>query len=239
MSRLEELAARIAAFGRPAIGLSHATTQWDEDHPAELEEYRRAMEEREAILSEMDRQAQLGAQQRRCEEAFDSCGAPLAERAAARNPSETLALSGTRDWQAQRERPVLVLTGGVGTGKTVAALWALLATSRSGQKIGYARALELSRCGLYGKGAERMEKMRRVGGLVLDELGGEPMGEIWLANFGELIDVRYGGPCRTIITSNLAWPALRERYGERVASRLHQKAIVLGTGTGDLRRLPP
>jgi DNA replication protein DnaC len=85
----------------------------------------------------------------------------------------------------------------------------------------FMKAAELSRLGNFGKEAEgAWERLRIRKLLIIDDLGNEAATEFWKDNFGNLVDARMRGEVKTIITTNLSGPELRERYGERVIRRL-------------------
>lgn len=143
---------------------------------------------------------------------------------------ETPAVRAVRDWM-DGERTFLVLTGGTGAGKTLAACQAL---GRGGL---FERAVAAGRLGLYGDDdVARMRSLRRAKVLVLDDLGAEFAGDVWRAQFDELVDERYGQQRRTVITTNLSPEALRERYGARVVDRLRHDGLVVACGSESLRK---
>ena len=239
-ARIAILRQSLAKFGRPPFGVSPASMrkafEWDDAHPGLAAERVRVLEELETLLSESDRRAQMDAAVRRSEEALASCGATELALHESTDPTETHAIAVARGWLVQSERPMLVLLGGVGTGKTTASVWALRQLARRGLRVAYSRATELARAGLYGAGAERLEELRAMPALVVDDLGAESVTDIWMSNFCDLVDARYGSARCTLLTSNLAWDAFRARYGERVADRLHQRGMVSDVGVGSLRR---
>lgn len=117
------------------------------------------------------------------------------------------------------DRPILVISGAVGTGKTVAAGLALALT---GGGV-FAHAPELGRrlrpySHELAGGLRRLDP--RTGFLVVDDLGIEDATEArWSDAWSHLVDCRCARG-RTLITSNLSKAALRERYGPRVSDRL-------------------
>lgn len=141
----------------------------------------------------------------------------------------TPAAVAVRDWLTGG-KAFLVLTGGTGAGKSVAACLAL----ESGGI--FERAVSAARLGLYGDDdVKRMRSLRRTRVLVLDDLGAEFSGDVWRAQFDELVDERYGARHRTIITTNLSPDAVRERYGARVADRIRHDGTVVACGAESLR----
>lgn len=111
----------------------------------------------------------------------------------------------------------LVLTGPVGSGKTVGAVWG--ATWNGGRVV---KALDLVRAGLYPADPGFWPRLERERVLVIDDLGTEPLDGkgFGLAAIEDLIDRRYDGARKTIATTNLTKDAFRARFGERVWRRL-------------------
>lgn len=166
--------------------------------------------------------------------------------------SETETIAEVRRWLADPDsRPIMVLTGFTGTGKTVAAAWAL------GQVGGeYVRAVQLAErhTPYSGDIARNVRPLDPSAGelLVLDDLGTERRNSSgdrdprFMPALFDVIDQRQGSmrrgtrwiQRRTLITSNLSIARFREEYAkdERIASRLAQSARVHGCGKVDLRR---
>lgn len=151
----------------------------------------------------------------------------------------------------------LVLFGEPNTGKTVAACSAFLTlkaplwTSDAGQtwewnsKVGlFVSAHDVSSASYFDADAKkRLRRMANVRLLVLDDLGAEMMSESWKSNFDALIDARYGGKRKTILTSNVSArkekipgsvgekveyrvSPFEERYGARIARRIRERGVV-------------
>lgn len=150
--------------------------------------------------------------------------------------ADTPALSAVREWLAG-DRPVLILSGGTGAGKTVAAAWALAAREGAFQAL---RAVRL------GSAFERwssdredgVEALRlKVSTMLVDDLGQEPIEDRRvIPAIEELFDARQTPRLRTLITTNLSRDQIRQRYSERVISRLAQNAKVVQVSGTDLRR---
>lgn len=207
------------------------TTAWEEEEAARLgcrpEEVQGRLREEEA------REART--------RALASSGITLPLQALSRIVSgrldETEPLDVVRRWyEAELDRPILLLCGGVGVGKTLACGWAI-AEQGGGSVI---HAPELPRRILptrteieSGFAAANL----RTSLLVLDDLGTEPSAgqPRWAEAFAILVEKRIMLG-RTIVTSNMEKGQFRARYGERVASRLnaHAYAVELQAG-GSLR----
>jgi DNA replication protein DnaC len=171
---------------------------------------------------------------------------------AAKEPlSETPALVAAREFVSEH-RNFLLLLGGVGTGKSLAACWTLLSQRRqktrdpvTGQDlpvpgeidfglIKFTRASEIARLSVFDD-RDTWDDLRTVHFLVVDDLGVEAETPLWTERVGELVDVRYGEELPTVITSNLDAAAFRARYGARIASRVNSDGIVANCGAGDRR----
>jgi DNA replication protein DnaC len=127
---------------------------------------------------------------------------------------------------------VMVLLGGCGRGKTIAAAWLLA-------EIGgrYMTSEQLRRT-MQSARRDDFEKLllgTRV--LVLDDVGVE--GDVASAEIAvfETVNRRLGLPRGwTLITSNMAWRDFGTRFGERVVSRLEHAAHVVSVEGPSLRR---
>lgn len=148
--------------------------------------------------------------------------------------SATPALTACREWLASdRPRPILILVGGTGTGKTVAALNAL--SIIRGQFVD--APLLGRRCDPWRSELEQgiqFLDLERTPLIVLDDLGTERADDDrFVEAFGRLVNLRQGTKdgraLRTLITSNLPPTEIRRRYGDRVADRLNEigKAVPL------------
>jgi DNA replication protein DnaC len=124
------------------------------------------------------------------------------------------------------DTPCLILCGGVGTGKTYAGI--LAARERWGE---FVPAQHLARRVDPWKHEAEATKPLKLGCslIVLDDLGAEQDD----ARFGQalfaLVNARNASDRRTLITTNLAIPQIRPRYGDRIADRLNamSKAVQL------------
>jgi DNA replication protein DnaC len=155
----------------------------------------------------------------------------------------TRALCAVRAWLARPVAPpVLVLSGGTGTGKSVAAAWAL-AENRTGI---WRTAAQLCRtfAASFGDQYEDQELCFTAGLLVADDVGAEleRERERMGATLVELLEHRKRSAryMRTIISTNLNRAAFERRYAsERLLSRMAREAGVVAwveTKDADLRR---
>jgi hypothetical protein len=163
-------------------------------------------------------------------------GAEEVDRCRLDDPGRTPALDAARRYVAQHEKPILVLLGGVGAGKTTAATW--IAREAGGARPGKALSTTLEKRGRYDRAyADWLESRTLV---VLDDLGVEPLdGKGYFAALvDELVDRAYSHRRRLVITTNVAADQLERRLGERVWSRLVSRAMRERCGDSDLRRRP-
>lgn len=146
---------------------------------------------------------------------------------------------------------ILVLAGGTGGGKTTAATW--IALNGSDATPGFIRASELERRGRYDKDLRAWIPERTS--LVIDDLGAELLDakHVFRSWLDEIVDMFYSSKRRLIITTNLKGkvdddycakcleegrdpePQFRERYGDRVRSRIIQVGDWAECGNDDLR----
>ncbi len=146
-------------------------------------------------------------------------------------PRRTLEVAATADLQKPAiialgawkydERNVVVINGGVGVGKTVAAArWCMGVANR----IGFVRAPTFAASSRYDR--ETREMYYDAEGLCLDDLGAEyaDKKESFLVDLDELIDTFYSDRRPLLITTNMKSPTFKTRYGLRIWDRLQQCA---------------
>lgn len=112
---------------------------------------------------------------------------------------------------------VVVLSGPVGVGKTVAcARWCMSKPTR----IRFARATTFSASSRYDREARAF--FYDADGICLDDLGSEyaDKKESFLVDLDELVDTYYSDRRPLLITTNLAHKEFQKRYGARVWDRL-------------------
>jgi DNA replication protein DnaC len=127
---------------------------------------------------------------------------------------------------------IVVLAGGVGCGKTVAATrWMI---GRPGAR--FLRASTFAATSRYDQTARNA--VYGGGALVLDDLGAEfnDTKGSFLIDLEELVDTFYGDRKPMIITTNLLGNAFVERYGQRVTSRLRECGAFIAINSPDLRK---
>ncbi len=128
----------------------------------------------------------------------------------------------------------VVLCGGVGCGKTVAAAMAL-ADRGAGR---FVTAFGLTRLSPYDEG--EMDELETTPLLVLDDLGSEYQdAKGFLRAFLDgLVNARYDAGLRTIATTNLKAAEFADRYGARIADRIKQTGCFVELQGKSMRAAP-
>ena len=152
----------------------------------------------------------------------------------------TDAVRHVRRWLRRAGERFVVLSGGVGTGKTVAACAAAHQVAKDPRDAALIRAPALARyLDPWRHEREHGERAGRVDHaiLIVDDLGTERLDDgRFLAALEELVDRRLAGsPRRTIITTNLDAEHAIERVGGRIASRWRGHGRVIHVRGEDLR----
>lgn len=231
----QEIEAAISALGRPGMSLAgfraiaqslEAAKTWDAANPTKAAEYRRLTalhdaatrkadaEERERVAVERALRSMAGKLER--------SGVGERSLTAAADADDTEALGVVKRWLPEHSLSWLALCGTKGTGKSVAATWAVREAIRSGGSGAFRRSHELGKLSQFDAGAQELEHLKRVNLLVVDDFGTELFNDYARAQLHELLDQRHESYGRTIITSNLPWVELKARLGERLVDRFEQ-----------------
>ena len=232
-----------AALGGPAAveAERQRIREWEDANPEKvrrfadlLSEYRDA----EAQLRVLEEARQL---ERRVLAGLEKSGAGERALSAAASPAQSEALDAARKWL--NALPVdgehttwLVLLGGTGTGKTVAATWALREAVRQGRSAYFRTASRLARLSGFNEGAVELEMLIGCGLLVLDDVGAEAQTAWGSGLLQELLDARHQASARTVITSNLSADDFKTRIGERMTDRIREDGMVVRLGGKSMRR---
>lgn len=153
---------------------------------------------------------------------------------------DSAAISAVRSWYESKGKPVLMLLGGVGSGKTVAAGW-LLARITMTERSASARYVKmrdvanLYRAG-FGDDAKAFADVIKCGLLVIDELTTERDADLGRAALHEVIDERGTRRRPTLLLANRTKDEIRERYDARTIDRLRECAVVVTVGAKSMRK---
>ena len=156
---------------------------------------------------------------------LDHLPAPLAEQLAA--------------WAKLDERPNLVLTGPVGTGKTYAACAAVRPLVGAGATLAFWPVVRLLDQLRPGHDPDPYDEAAGADLLVLDDLGAERATEWTAERLYALVNDRWLDERPTLATTNLPPPALATAIGERLASRLLGGATIARLAGPDQRMSNP
>jgi DNA replication protein DnaC len=148
----------------------------------------------------------------------------------------SVAVRSARSW-ARGERRGLVLRGGVGNGKTVAAACALAEynqrdSMRRGRPLTWHRPNDFT-SGMLHSYDDKAPKIGREM-VVIDDVGRETKGDFEEA-LVVLIDDHL---TRFVLTTNLTVEELEKRYGERLIDRLKAECTFVALAGSSLRRKP-
>ena len=136
-----------------------------------------------------------------------------------------------------RSADLLVLAGPPGVGKSVAALvWLMLPRDRWNHGKKWVQAGELARGYAYDEGA--FASITRAQSLVIDDLGIEYLDQKdrYLSTLEEILSARFANKRPTLATTNLTPEKFKERYGNRIISRINEDGSFVVCGGEDLRR---
>lgn len=167
---------------------------------------------------------------------------------AAEKPRHTDALERAAEFLSDAGERTLVLSGPKGVGKSFAAAWVVAQACpdanprrRNGvwspdEAPRWLSVSKLARIERYNTAV--MEPFEQCSMLVIDDLGVEYLDAhgSFLTTLDGLIDARYAGGLRTVITTNLTADAFKARYGERIADRIRETGEFVELAGKSLRR---
>lgn len=146
----------------------------------------------------------------------------------------TPSLDEARRWVSGHPRPWLVLAGGTGCGKSVAAAWLL--AQHGGVWLTAKHAVRIFSAS-FGQQYDEQDLVRSCRLLFLDDVGTEDDSERMLGTLIELLEARKSQRRRTVMTVNLPVKKFIERYqNERLVSRMHQLVHWTNSKHPDMRR---
>lgn len=190
-------------------------------------------EREQAERQERARQQALQATENRIRQAI--AGLPIVEEMTAAIVADTIgatpAVSTVQRWRGAQGKSTLLLLGGVGCGKTVAAAWAIAHEVRhnryhSAQYAKMRDAANLFRAG-FGEDLKAFEKMLECGLLVIDELTTERDADLGRACLHEIIDWRGSKGAPTLLLANRTKAEIAKHYDPRTIDRLRECAAVV------------
>lgn len=153
------------------------------------------------------------------------------------NVARTKFIDAIGQWSTvARDKPILILGGAVGRGKSFAAAYALAA--RGGMYIG---AQEIVRIFAAQFGEEVNDQTRALSCrcLVLDDVGTELNRAAMAHVLLRCVDERRQHGRRTVITTNFPRSAFRKEYNDpRLHSRLDQSSVYVADKGDDMRAEP-
>lgn len=185
---------------------------------------------RNRLQYEADQEAERKRQKRRD---LITAGVPVAVIRAVfdSEPFDTPAVRQLSDAMASLLLPtIVVLQGGVGCGKTCAAVRWLL--GQGGLFVG-AAALQA-----VDKYTDESRRYMTTPALVLDDIGVEYMDKkgFLFSYLDGLLTARHAAELPTVITTNLSAEVFKERYGERIADRIRGNGRFIKVSGTSLRR---
>lgn len=165
-------------------------------------------------------------------------GLPLAARAKLRIIHGTLEITEAVDaiqrWEHET-RPVAVLLGPNGVGKTTAAAYAAHCLKRHPTHV---RSRHLARMyrAEFGEEQDEFQSLSKRPLVIVDEIGRELSRELAQQALLEIVDERGSRERPTILLSNLDLRAFMRHVGPAVESRLAEMGHVVEVGGEDMRR---
>ena len=210
-----------------------AEKQWEKEHPELAQAWNEAIEE-------AYQRSQVFCRDSEPEDKYLArAGVGLREiDATLEADKDTEAKLAVERW-LETDKSVLVLLGGPGTGKTVAACLALLRLRSQrfrDNDARFVRAGDFARRSYFAQ--EVYEQDKHAHTLVLDDLGEEQNSSTFLASLDDVLSFRISAKVRTIITSNLSLESFKERFakpGSRLESRISAYGKVHRCGQEDIR----
>lgn len=211
-----------------------ARLQWEAENPDMAKAWNEAWLEDETRNREIEAEESRKRFVANMPERLQRMGVPAlvidALRAQIRTPAmeHVMAFNGS-------SKSILLLLGGPGTGKTVAAASSLIEAPTHSSV--YAQAIDVARLSDFNvEHAHELDRVTEARLLVLDDLGAEHANDFWISRLDGIVNRRYAGKLRTIITSNLDAARFKKQYGERIADRIRQVGMVKSCGNVSMRK---
>ena len=150
-------------------------------------------------------------------------------------PTDTPAMAAARTWFGTG-KTWLLFGGDTGQGKTVAAAWLLRQALAGQESAAFRVAGHVATLSAFDDGAKELEHLKRVGMLVLDDIGTEAATAWGKSVLHQLLDARHEAKRRTVLTGNFKRADARVRLGDRLADRIQQDGTVVWLEGASLRR---
>lgn len=158
-------------------------------------------------------------------------GIPPEESAALARMFPTTATKGVDAWLSGGKR-WLVIGGGTGVGKSVAAAYALTRSPGTGTWLSASLFVKM----LGGFDAQQAcDRVKHLDVVVVDDFGTEHMSDFAASVFHEVLAARHQNMNRTILTHNLKRDVLRQRLGSRLADRIVSDCVYVECAGESLR----
>lgn len=148
-----------------------------------------------------------------------------------------------QNWCKNPDKNIFLMIGPPGTGKTYLTKCMASALISNNKQVRLCMVQELARSFndlQYGRMTFETFNSRYIAPdvLIIDDLGCEPLTDVFLSQFKQLIDVRQNNRRPLIITTNLEPAEINSRYTERILSRLadRRQSILIKFDNQDLRR---
>lgn len=148
---------------------------------------------------------------------------------------DTEAVTRARHW-LEGPQSWLLMLGATGTGKSVAAGCVLREAMGAGKSGAWVQAADFAR--LAGGFDGAADHLGAVGLLVVDDVGTEHASDFARATMAGVLLTRHEARLRTVLTSNLDGPGLRQRLGERLGDRIRGECSVVTLAGKSMRGAP-
>lgn len=229
MRTLADIETDIRSLGRPTFDWRPSTRKtiqaWELAHPDQAARYR----ELAAELDEADTAALSAYRAQRLRPRL-----PTVTETAAAAATETDALRGVRGWLESSERWCL-LVGPVGTGKSVAARWAVDRVIETGRWALMTTAARLGNLSTWDDAGE-LDRLERADLLVVDDVGAEADTDHARVTLRSLLDTRHDRGRRTLLTTNLVGGHLSKWLGVRITDRIKESFVRVVTSGESMRK---
>lgn len=229
MRTLADIETEIRSLGRPFFDWTPrsraAILAWEAQHPALAARYLELAGERDAA----DTAALAAYQAQRLRPRL-----PTLTETAAAAATETDALRGVRGWLQGPDR-WCILVGPVGTGKSVAARWAVAQVLDTGRRALLTTAARVGRLSTWDDAGE-LDRLERADLLAVDDVGAEAANDHARVTLRSLLDARHDRGNRTILTTNLVGGQLSKWLGERITDRIKASFVRVVTSGASMRK---